>query len=319
MHTDTRGRLILATMRPSINARPSATSTPARALLILLSATACGARGVLLAKTRRNYEADTTERLQKGHAEDFSFGRFQRSAAVKRAFERVRSADSFKFHKGKDGRKGFVCSTKLGGDWVLAESEQLAPSCTCEQVVIAYLDSRLQKRWSADKVIDVKTTRQRPKDGEPCYQQALVLHSQRVIRSSTGVMRYSQRIVVDKIGRGNYAVLVTLDPDVPSTPKKPFNTLCVYVGLEQEGPDVRIYASGVFEVNRRVVPNLVVFDASGIAGDMAGKGTLWLNGHFEELKAKAHRGRSSPPGARLAERLRSRLRDVLPPSELGSK
>ena len=37
-------------------------------------------------------------------------------------------------------------------------------------------------------------------------------------------------------------------------------------------------AAGVFEVNRRVVPNLLIFDASGIAGDMAGKGTLWLAG-----------------------------------------
>jgi len=33
------------------------------------------------------------------------------------------------------------------------------------------------------------------------------------------------------------------------------------------------------------VPNLVVFDASGIAGSMAGKGTLWLASFFEERKA----------------------------------
>ena len=38
------------------------------------------------------------------------------------------------------------------------------------------------------------------------------------------------------------------------------------------------------EVNRKVVPNLIVFDASGIAGDQAGKGTLWLAGEFEERK-----------------------------------
>jgi len=35
----------------------------------------------------------------------------------------------------------------------------------------------------------------------------------------------------------------------------------------------------------QVVPNLVVFDASGIAGSMAGKGTLWLASFFEERKA----------------------------------
>ena len=64
----------------------------------------------------------------------------------------------------------------------------------------------------------------------------------------------------------------------------------MYVGLlrlQQVGPDVRIYAAGVFRVNRRVVPNLVVFDASGIAGDMAGKGTLWLAGHFERRRVAA--------------------------------
>ena len=64
----------------------------------------------------------------------------------------------------------------------------------------------------------------------------------------------------------------------------------MYVGLlrlQQVGPDVRIYAAGVFRVNRRVVPNLVVFDASGIAGDMASKGTLWLAGHFERRRAAA--------------------------------
>ena len=41
------------------------------------------------------------------------------------------------------------------------------------------------------------------------------------------------------------------------------------------------------QVNRRVVPNLVIFDASGIAGDMAGKGTLWLSGHFEQRRQSA--------------------------------
>ena len=68
---------------------------------------------------------------------------------------------------------------------------------------------------------------------------------------------------------------------------EPFESLNVYVGLEQRGDDVHIYAAGVFEVNRRVVPNLIVFDASGIAGDMAGKGTLWLSGEFEKRRVAA--------------------------------
>ena len=59
-------------------------------------------------------------------------------------FESVRSMNAFKPHEGDDGRLGHVCSTKLGGDWVLAESDQVAPSCTGEQVLAAYLDGRLR-------------------------------------------------------------------------------------------------------------------------------------------------------------------------------
>ena len=92
------------------------------------------------------------------------------------------------------------------------------------------------------------------------------------------------------------------------TPKRleqglePFNTLTVYVGLEQRANDVNIYAAGVMEVNRKVVPNLVIFDASGIAGDMAGKGTLWLSGHFMERK-RAAAAAASQRAADHAERV----------------
>jgi hypothetical protein len=82
------------------------------------------------------------------------------------------------------GRKGHVSNTNLGGDWVLAESEQVA-AC-------------LPFRWS-----------------------------------STAVER--------KDGAG-----------IP-----------------------------------KVVPNLVVFDASGIAGSMAGKGTLWLASFFEQRRTSS--------------------------------
>jgi len=195
---------------------------------------------------------------------------------------------------------------------VLAESEQLAPSCTCDEVLRAYLDGRLQKRWSKDKVIDVTVSTHRGGrlgDGiEPYYRQDLVLHSQRVIRNHTGVMQYSQRIKVDKVGVGNYCIFVHLDPDVASTVKKPFNSLSVYVGLQQQGNDVKIYAAGVFAVNRKVVPNLVVFDASGIAGDMAGKGTLWLAGHFEEMR-KFHNGSSSTNAGKICQGFMNEMRD----------
>ena len=252
-------------------------------LLMLLAPAGC----VMVARQRRDYDKVSTEKLKPGKASEFTFARFQRLDAVKGAFDDCRSPSSFKRHEGKDGRKGYVCSTKLGGDWVLAESEQVAVSCTCEQVLRAYLDGGLQKRWNADKVADVKFTRHAGRGGvDAHYQQDISLHSIRVIRSKTGTMRYTQRVTVDRIGH-NYCAFVQLDPEQASTARKPFESLAVYVGLRQDGKNVRIYAAGVFEVNRRVVPNLVVFDASGIAGDMAGKGTLWLAGHFEERKRAA--------------------------------
>ena len=273
--------------------------------MLLLLPFAAGAK-TAIAKHRRNFDDSRPAKLQSGKASDFHFGRFKSLSAIKSSFDDCRSPKSFKFYKGKDGRFGHVCSTKLGGDWVLAESDQMAPDCTCEQVIRAYLDGRLQKQWSADKVIDVKTTRMKQKGGEQCYSQDLVLHSQRIIRSHTGVMRYSQRITVDKIGSGNYCAFVELDPDKAMTAKRPFNSLAVYIGLEQQGKDVRIYASGVFEVNRQVVPNLIVFDASGIAGDMAGKGTLWLAGEFARRQTIA---RSAGTGAQRARRLVEGARD----------
>lgn len=117
------------------------------------------------------------------------------------------------------------------------------------------------------------------------YQQDLVLRSQRIIRSHTGIMRYSQILTIDKIGNDSYSVLVRLDPEqqtASTTRKRPFESLSVYVGLQQKGENVDIYAAGLMKVNRKVVPNLLIFDASGIAGSMAGKGTLWLAGYFDQ-------------------------------------
>ena len=56
-------------------------------------------------------------------------------------------AARFRPHEASDGRRGLVCSTRLGGDWVLAESEQLAPAFTAEEVLRAYLTGSLQKEW----------------------------------------------------------------------------------------------------------------------------------------------------------------------------
>ena len=121
-------------------------------------------------------------------------------------------------------------------------------------------------------------------------------------------MKYQQILEIDKVGQNNYSILVRLfqnnkngkNPNngqhqqqqeelnnaVTTTAKKPFESLQVYVGLEQDGSDVKIYAAGVFEVNREVVPKIIVFDTSGIAGSIAGKGTLWLAGYFEDALEK---------------------------------
>ncbi|EOD32719.1 hypothetical protein EMIHUDRAFT_467938 [Emiliania huxleyi CCMP1516] len=224
--------------------------------------------GTIAIASDLQYEKPTVERLRHGDAEAFRFDRYQSPAAVKAAFDGCRSRRSFRTHEASDGRRGLVSSTRLGGDWVLAESEQLAPACTAEEVLRAYLTGSLQKEWNADKVSRVAFSRAASPERGRYYRQDIELRSVRVIRSRTGPMSYSQTISVDKA-------------------RKPFEALSVYVGLQQVGPDVRIYAAGVFRVNRRVVPNLVVFDASGIAGDMAGKGTLWLAGHFERRRVAA--------------------------------
>jgi hypothetical protein len=250
------------------------------------------------------------EELQYGKAADFRFRRFQSPATIKKALSASRRGSSFKLYQGKDGRKGQVSNTKLGGDWVLAESEQVAVKCSTEDVLRAYLSGDLQQRWNAKQVLEcqIKVKKAHPnphsnkkimntknpwgsrskggiKHSGGYYQQELVLRSQRIIRSHTGLMRYSQTISIDKIGDENYCVSIRLDPDEQqsnATARKPFDSLSVYVGLQQKGDDVIIYAAGVMEVNRKVVPNLVVFDASGIAGSMAGKGTLWLASFFEQ-------------------------------------
>jgi hypothetical protein len=259
---------------------------------------------IAIASYRDAYDDDENkqqEELRYSQAADFHFQRFQSPTAIKKALTACRgSSSSFKLHQGKDGRKGRVSNTKLGGDWVLAESEQVAVKCTTEDVLRAYLSGDLQQRWNAKQVLECQIRCKKTKnvwgsrskggidDSGAYYQQDLVLRSQRIIRSHTGVMRYSQTITIDKIGDENYCVSIRLDPEQQqsnATDRKPFDSLSVYVGLQQKGDDVNIYAAGVMKVNRKVVPNLIVFDASGIAGSMAGKGTLWLASFFEQRRS----------------------------------
>lgn len=287
------------------------------------------------------------EGLKYGFSHSFTFQRFQSPKSIRKAFDSVRSVSSFKWFEGKDGRKGYISSTKLGGDYVLAESEQTAVDCTAEDVLRVYLSGKVQARWNAKNCLDCRIKKCRKVEQNQLspvassfergskllgrnllsgrsdskrqsneevtsedsyfYLQDLLLKSQRVIRGRTGPMRYQQIIEIDKVGQHNYSILVRLfknkngsntennnrfdghmdlDGVMVTTAKKPFESLEVYVGLEQLGNDVKIYAAGVFEVNRNVVPKLIVFDTSGVAGSLAGKGTLWLAGYFEKAALK---------------------------------
>ena len=238
--------------------------------------------GVTFNRHRRNYALESLKKLKYGSADTFNFGRFQSPDAVDKAMSDCRSSKSFKHHSSKDGKDGYYCSTRLGGDWVLAESKQVAKDCVPAEVLAAYLDGRNQKKWNEDKVLDIKISR----TGQGLYSQAMVLKPQRVLTGKTTIMRYTQKIRVDKIGN-NYNAFVELDTKSKTNTKlRPFSILKVNVGLEQVGNDVHIYAAGLMKVNRKIVPNLIIFDAAGIAGALAGKGTLWLSKHFQDRSTK---------------------------------
>jgi len=228
-------------------------------------------------KYRRGFDSRTKlKKIEHGRAEEFTFGRFQAPESIEEAMNKCRKPSSFRRYV-KGSREGFYCSTKLGGDWVLAESKQVAKSCTPEDVLRAYLCGDNQKKNNPDKVKRCTIAR----TGPGIYSQEMVLLPQRVLSGMTTEMRYTQKIRVDKIGNIGYNAYVELDPASKSTTKlKPFDVLKVNVSLKQVGDDVHIYACGLMRVSRKVVPNLVIFDASGIAGAMAGKGTLWLSSHF---------------------------------------
>jgi hypothetical protein len=80
----------------------------------------------------------------------------------------------------------------------------------------------------------------------------MVLKPQRVLSGSTGEMRYTQVIRVDKIGNGDYNAFVELldsdEADMTSTTLRPFNILKVNVNLRQVGPNVEIQATGLMKV-----------------------------------------------------------------------
>ena len=228
-------------------------------------------------KYRRGFDSRTQlKKIEYGRAEEFTFGRFQSPESIEEAMNKCRKPASFR-HYVQGFREGVYCSTKLGGDWVLAESKQVAKCCTPEDVLQAYLCGDNQKNNNPDKVKRCTIAR----TGPGIYSQEMVLLPQRILSGKTTEMRYTQKIRVDRIGNFGFNAYVELDPASKSTTKlKPFDVLKVNVSLKQVGDDVHIYACGLMRVNRKIVPNLYIFDASGIAGAMAGKGTLWLSSHF---------------------------------------
>ena len=90
------------------------------------------------------------------------FPRFASASTVAKLFDKVRHPQkSFRRHQGRDGRQGFVSSTNLGWDWVLAESKQVAMDATPQHVLEAYLSGKLQTKWNSDSVLSWDTDEER--------------------------------------------------------------------------------------------------------------------------------------------------------------
>ena len=202
-------------------------------------------------KHRVRYQSRPLPVLKYGEASQFSFDRFQSASSIENAFAAVRSNKSFKHYCGRDGREGYYASTTLGDDWVLAESRQITHECTPKDVLAAYLDGENQKKWNKDKVRNISITKMRSRGGG-WYRQDMILKPQRVLSGSTGEMRYTQVIRVDKIGHGDYNAFVELlecgKGSTKPTALRPFSVLKVNVNLRQVGCDVEIYATGLMKV-----------------------------------------------------------------------
>jgi len=172
--------------------------------------------------------------------------RFQSPTSIKKSLQPL--SDEKKYFVGKDGRKGFVSSKKLGGDWVLAQSEQVAVKTTTREVLKAYLNGALQEKWNKKEVlkciIACKSLREERgslgkgllskstgKIGKytnmgKYYQQDLILKSQRIITSQTGIMRYTQTISIDQIGRENFCIIIKLEDTNDASSSSTTTTKC---------------------------------------------------------------------------------------------
>ena len=229
----------------------TAEASRANKLFHLLTSNKSSVLPITHTRHRLRYQSRPLSLLKYGNASQFSFDRFQSASSIEKALTSVRSNKSFKYYCGRDGREGYYASTPLGGDWVLAESRQIAHECTPKDVLAAYLDGENQKKWNKDKVRNISITKMRSRGGG-WYRQDMVLKPQRVLSGSTGEMRYSQVVRVDKIGQGDYNAFVELlecwKGDTKPTSLRPFNVLKVNVNLRQVGRDVEIYATGLMKV-----------------------------------------------------------------------
>ena len=109
--------------------------------------------GIGIASYRRSYDDSVIQdTLIYGKADQFKFQRFQSPASIQKALRR--EGGEKKYYVGKDGRKGFVSSKKLGGDWVLARSEQVAVQTSTKEVLKAYLTAALQEKWNKKNIFD---------------------------------------------------------------------------------------------------------------------------------------------------------------------
>merc|ERR1719291_908814 len=106
---------------------------------------------------------------------------------MEQAMDGCRSASSFRRYS-RNGMDGRYCSTRLGGDWVLAESKQVARNCRPAEVLQAYLDGDNQRKSNPDKVRSCVISRV----GPGRYKQEMRLKPQRVLTGMTTEMRYTQ-------------------------------------------------------------------------------------------------------------------------------
>ena len=99
----------------------------------------------------------------------------------------------------------YVSSTKLVGDWVLAESQQVAVKCTTQEVLQAYPSGDLQQQWNKKEVLECsfkqRTTLPSAASDETDFKKPLNLKSWGSTRTGTrGTRSMNMQILGKKVG-----------------------------------------------------------------------------------------------------------------------